>query len=144
MFASDSLRGIATAWARHDAAMSRDGVEYVDIPIYRDELAQALHFNPSDLQQNRAGRLSVSQRSTQLVARRRCWDRVESRGFRAGERQIPIQVGLVRTTAWTYCWIVDGTQRFWVAGKVYPVLTPARHRLYFLPTCRRILAAEPI
>jgi len=45
---------------------------------------------------------------------------------------------------WTYYWVVDGGQRFWVPGRVYPVLTPARHRLYFLPQTRRIVAAEPI
>jgi hypothetical protein len=45
---------------------------------------------------------------------------------------------------WTFYWIVDNGQRFWVTGKAYGVLTPARHRLYYLPLTRRIVAAEPI
>ncbi len=37
--------------------------EYVDLPIYHDELASALGFTPSDLEANRAGRLTASQRA---------------------------------------------------------------------------------
>jgi hypothetical protein len=44
---------------------------------------------------------------------------------------------------WTFYWLV-GDQRFAVNGKAYGVLTPARHRLYFLPRTRRVVAAEPI
>jgi hypothetical protein len=38
--------------------------EYVDLPIYRDGLESALKFTPADLQLNRTGRLSDSQRAT--------------------------------------------------------------------------------
>src|SRR6266849_7457319 len=46
-------------------------VEYVERPIYRDQLALALKFTPSDLELNRAGRLSDSQRATldRVIAR---------------------------------------------------------------------------
>lgn len=40
--------------------------EYVDLPIYREVLASALGFTPSDLNANRAGRLSASQRASLL------------------------------------------------------------------------------
>src|SRR5690349_14150662 len=40
-------------------------VEYVKLPIYLEELSQALDFSLSDLQENRAGRLSAAQLSTQ-------------------------------------------------------------------------------
>jgi hypothetical protein len=43
---------------------------------------------------------------------------------------------------WSFYWIV-GDQRFAVYGKAYGVLTPARHRLYFLPRTRRVVSAEP-
>jgi hypothetical protein len=43
---------------------------------------------------------------------------------------------------WTFYWLVDD-QRFAVYGKAYGVLTPARHRLYFLPRTRRVVSAEP-
>ncbi|TME53381.1 MAG: hypothetical protein E6I53_03000 [Chloroflexi bacterium] len=179
-------------------------VEYVDLPIYHDELSQALNFTASDLQENRAGRLSDSQSSTQqrVVARSvvksvvllllacggiagwlaigvttilglipfflavlfLCWigifawympplwrdasagvvSRVE--GFvKQSERRRDIAIGSgQRVPIWTYYWVVDDRQRFWVPGRVYAVLTPARHRLYFLPESRRIVAAEPI
>lgn len=42
--------------------------EYVDMPIYLDELASALAFTPADLETNRTGRLSLSQRATQFRA----------------------------------------------------------------------------
>jgi len=183
--------------------MSDAGAEYVQLPIYRDELARALNFTASDLQENRAGRLSASQRSTQLgvVARSAvkslillllacagiagwfvigvatvlgliplalaalflAWVGIFAwymppvwRDADAGvvssveglvtpaERQQSIPAGDANVTIWSYYWVVDGGQRFWVAGKAYPVLTPARHRLYFLPSSRRIVAAEPI
>jgi hypothetical protein len=38
--------------------------EYVDLPIYHDELAAALGFTTADLEANRAGRLSAAQRSS--------------------------------------------------------------------------------
>ena len=46
------------------------------------------------------------------------------------------------TSVWTFYWTVDG-QRFAV-GKAWAVLVPARHRLYYLPRSRRVVAAEPI
>jgi len=64
--------------------------------------------------------------------------------------QPSVQVTNMRTVSyvpamplWTFYWVV-GDQRFWVSGKAYGVLTPARHRLYFLPLTRRVVAAEPI
>lgn len=45
------------------------------------------------------------------------------------------------TSVWTFYWTVDG-QRF-AAGKAWAVLVPARHRLYYLPRSRRVVAAEP-
>jgi hypothetical protein len=59
------------------------------------------------------------------------------------ETRIPMGSGL-STVMWSYYWVVDGQQRFWVPGKAYPLLIPARHRIYFLPSSRRIVAAEPI
>jgi hypothetical protein len=60
------------------------------------------------------------------------------------ERVTTISVGAQGIPIWSYYWTVDDGQRFWVPGQAYPVLTPARHRLYFLPSSRRIVAAEPI
>jgi hypothetical protein len=67
-------------------------------------------------------------------------------GFvRPAERGTRINTGSGKgVSVWTYSWVVDESQRFSVTGKVYAVLTPARHRLYFLPLSRRIVAAEPI
>jgi hypothetical protein len=181
-----------------------DGVaEYVRLPIYQDQLCRALSFTPSDLQENRAGRLSASQRSTQLGAVTRsaiksavlvlfavggvalfaaigvttllglipmvlaalflAWVGIFAwymppvwRDVDAGivssleglvtpaERRRSVTAGNMEVPIWSYYWVVDGGQRFWVPGQVYPVLTPARHRLYFLPSSRRIVAAEPI
>ena len=66
-------------------------------------------------------------------------------GFvKGGERETDIRTGpLTSVPIWSYYWTVDGSERFWVTGKAYATLTPARHRLYFLPTARRIVAAEP-
>lgn len=184
--------------------MADAGAEYVALPIYHEELAKALNFTQSDLQENRAGRLSDSQRSTQLQAVG--WATAKSvvllalavgcvvgalaigvttvlalillvlaaafvafigifawfmppiwrdakaatvsstQGLvRAAERQTNIGTGGGRSLAfWSYYWVVDDLQWFWVPGKAYPVLTPARHRIYFLPSSRRIVAAEPI
>jgi hypothetical protein len=180
------------------------GAEYVALPIYHEELAKALNFTPSDLQENRAGRLSASQCSTQLQAVGRAtaksvvllvlavvcvaeafaigvttvlalillvlaaafiafvgifawfmppiWRDAKAgtvsstEGFvKAAERQTNIGTGSGRSVAfWSYYWVVDDLQWFWVPGKAYPVLTPARHRIYFLPSSRRIVAIEPI
>jgi hypothetical protein len=180
------------------------GAEYVALPIYREELAKALNFTPADLQENRAGRLSTSQYSTQLQVVGRAaakslvllvlaigcvagafaigvttvfalillvlaaafaafigvfawfmppvWRDAKTgtvsstEGFvKAAERQTNIGTGPGRSVAfWSYYWVVDNLQWFWVPGKAYPVLTPARHRIYFLPSSRRIVAAEPI
>lgn len=38
--------------------------EYVDLPIYHEELAGALGFTAADLEANRAGRLSASERAS--------------------------------------------------------------------------------
>ena len=59
---------------------------------------------------------------------------------RPGEREIKIG----RTPVWTYYWNIDGGQRFAVIGKAYAALTPGRHRVYYLPSSRRVIAAEPI
>jgi hypothetical protein len=180
------------------------GAEYVALPIYHEELAKALNFTQSDLQENRAGRLSASQRSAQLQAVGRAtakslvllvlavacvagafaigvttvlaliplvlaaafvgfvgifawfmppiWRDAQAgtvssiQGFVKGaERQTNIGIGSGRSAAfWSYYWVVDDLQWFWVPGKAFPVLTPARHRIYFLPSSRRIIAAEPI
>jgi hypothetical protein len=179
-------------------------VEYVELPIYRDQLASALKFTPSELAVNRAGRLSDSQRATlhRLIARYVAlsiafilltgasvvWAIAIGVGTGLGVRlllaataflalvavfvwfAIPLWrdvaagavssiEGMVRTAEretdigtghgrrfpiWSYSWVVDGSQRFPVAGMVYAALTPARHRLYFLPLTRRIVAAEPV
>jgi hypothetical protein len=183
--------------------MPEGGVEYVHLPIYSDELARALSFTPSDLQENRTGRLSQPQAAAQLRAITRsvvksivllilaagclaAWIAIgitavlgvlflalaatflgwvgvfawfmfpvwrdanagvvsNVEGFvRPLERETTISAGTQRVPIWSYYWTVDDGQRFWVPGKVYAVLTPARHRLYFMPTSRRIVAAEPI
>jgi len=181
-----------------------DQAEYVELPIYRDQLADALGFRPSDLQANQAGRLTDSQRATQLKKISRAvvtlvvclaiaiaclavaaavglgtglgiqivllagcffafsvvvsWFNVPVwRDLRAGtvsnvegfvrpaERATRINTGPgPAVSAWTYSWVVDDAERFSVPGKAYPALTPARHRLYFLPLSRRIVAAEPL
>ena len=179
-------------------------VEYVELPIYRDQLASALKFTPSDLDLNRAGRLSDSQRAIlhRLIARYVAlsivfilltgasvvwaltigvwtglgvrlllaagaflvivgvfaWYAVPLwRDVAAGavlriegmvqtvERETDIGTGGGRSyPIWSHYWVVDETQRFPVAGMVYAALTPARHRVYFLPLTRRIVAAEPV
>jgi hypothetical protein len=183
--------------------MSDTGADYVRLPIYRDQLARALNFTESDLQENRAGRLSVSQQSIQrrvvmssliksvvlvllacagialwfatgvttvlgviplvLAALFVAWVAIFARyvppvwrDANAGvvssveglvtpaERQQNLPAGNAHVAFWSYYWVVDGAQRFWVPGKVFPVLTPARHRLYYLPSSRRLVAAEPI
>lgn len=61
------------------------------------------------------------------------------------ERETRIRTGYgPGVQLWAFYWVVDNGQRFWVTGKAYGVLTPARHRRYFLPLTRRIVAAEPI
>ena len=60
------------------------------------------------------------------------------------ERQTNIPFGYFSLPILSYYWVVDGGQRFWIPGNAYPILTPARHRLYFLPTSRRVVAVEPI
>ncbi len=186
-------------------AKSKMPAEYVDLPIYHEELADALGFNQTDLEANRAGRLSASERAfgfrqnvyrpvggasfclllaagfaalafaigfSYLVA----WALVVvaallvfAAGYLAmvafniaqdlnsgvvssveGLVQPSVQVTNLKTSSslpamplWSFYWAV-GDQRFWVSGKAYGVLTPARHRLYFLPRTRRIVAAEPI
>jgi len=179
--------------------------EYVDLPIYHEELAGALGFNEEDLVANRAGRLSASERAywfRQYVYRTVASAAVcllLAAGFVAlafavgigyqlawallvlaalilflgsyvavvafnllqdlnaglvasveGLVQPSVNVTNLRTVSympampiWTFYWVV-GDQRFWVSGKAYGVLTPARHRLYFLPRTRRVVAVEPI
>ena len=184
--------------------MPEGGLEYVDLPIYHEKLSHALNFTAADLQENRAGRLSGSQRSAQLrvVARSAAksvvllllaggcvaawvaigvttvlgliplvlaalflawigifawyippiWRDANAsvvfsvEGFvKPAERERDVSVGSGQSIPmWTYYWVVDDRERFWIPGKVYPVLVPARHRLYFLPASRRIVAAEPI
>jgi hypothetical protein len=172
--------------------------EYVDLPIYHEELASALGFSASDLDANRGGRLSAAQRSALL--------RVEARRMVGIAVCLPIAAGFIvaafaigitsglsarfvalaavalfiagflafgslrlwpdiragkvsslegfvnpgmqtkhvgRNTVPDFYWDL-GDQRFHVPGKAYGVLTPAPHRLYFLPLTRRIVAAEPI
>lgn len=46
-------------------------------------------------------------------------------------------------SAWTYYWTVDDVERFAVR-KAWGVLMPARHRIYYLPRSRTVVAAEPI
>jgi hypothetical protein len=178
--------------------------EYVDLPIYHEELAAALGFTSADLEANRAGRLSAAQRTfwfRQHVSRaagsaavclllaagcvalafaigigyQLAWAILVlaalilflggylavvtlnlSQDLNAGLIssveglvQPSVEVSNMRTVSylpamplWTFFWVV-GDQRFWVSGKAYGVLTPARHRLYFLPRTRRVVAAEP-
>ena len=179
--------------------------EYVDLPIYHQELAGALGFNATDLEANRAGRLSESERaywfrqyiyraiggaSVCLLLAAGCVALAFAIGISyqlawavlvvgaaclflggyiavfalnmsqdlnagvvssvEGVVQPGFDVTKVKSAAWlpampiwTFYWAVAG-QRFWVSGKAYGVLTPARHRLYFLPRTRRVVAAEPI
>ncbi|HYT12026.1 MAG TPA: hypothetical protein VEL12_04475 [Candidatus Nitrosopolaris sp.] len=172
--------------------------EYVDLPIYHEELASALGFGPSDLDANRAGTLSASQRSALLgsEARRMVASGVSlliALGFVAAAIAIGVTTGLSvrilvfaavalfvagllafssiklwrdisagdvlsvqgfvnpgmkikpvgRYTVPDFYWDV-GDQRFHIPGNAYGVLTPAPHRLYFLPLTRRIVSAEPI
>jgi hypothetical protein len=178
--------------------------EYVDLPIYHDELAAALGFTAADLEANRAGRLSAAQRSSwfrkyvyrsvavsavvALVAAGCIWIAfaigigaslswsvlavaallLGADGYFAvvafqlsedlnggvvssieGFVQPYVKVTNIATSSygpgmpvWTFYWLVDD-QRFAVYGKAYGVLTPARHRLYFLPRTRRVVSAEP-
>lgn len=184
--------------------MPERDVDYVDLPIYRDGLAAALKFTPSDLAANRAGRLGASQRSNQLHAIARAsvissvlalvaagcvaaaiavgimtligfgalviaatcaawiginvwylvpvWRDVDAGtvstldGFvKASEHETDIKTRPgTSLPVWSYYWTVDDGQRFWVTGKAYAALVPARHRLYFLPSSRRIVAADPV
>lgn len=179
-------------------------VEYVDFPVYHDELASALGFAPADLEANRAGCLTASERDFQLRPVRNtvlitavflllaagCVALVFTVGIGTGistpslvlaavflltvgllgYSSIPVwrdlRAGLVSTVegmvrpaeretdiatrgggrvpVFTYYWVVDDQQRFTVTGKAYGVLTPARHRLYFLPRSRRVVAAERV
>jgi len=180
-----------------------DAAAYVQLPIYTDQLAAALNFSPSDLEANRAGRLSDSQRSNQYRSIRRavtlatvfalltvpCVAASIAIGITSGlglltlllgaafalfvavfvryttplwrdvdaglvssiegmvsqsEKETDIRTGPFTTVPiWAYYWTVDAADRFWVSGKAYAALTPARHRVYFLPQSRRIMAAEP-
>lgn len=184
--------------------MDRRNVDYVDLPVYRDQLGQALHFTPADLEANRAGHLGPNQASYQSGAIARAtaisvglavtavacvaaavavgvttlvaigalvialccaaWIGINVRylvpvwrdvnmglvssveGFvKAGEHETDVATGsLTSVPIWSYYWTVDDRQRFWVPGRVYASLTPARHRLYFLPSSRRIVAAVPV
>lgn len=189
--------------------MTRVPPEYVDLPIYRDGLASALGFTPSDLDSNRAGRLSASQRASLLrnlavrvgttvlcllaavgslgvaltigtdarpkyhsafvqalviaallvfavgASAWSCYKQwrdimegvVSSLEDLVEPTDQPIQIrrawSLQRSVFWRYFWVV-GDQRFAVSPKAYIAVTKARHRLYFLPRTRRVLAAEPI
>lgn len=173
-------------------------VEYVDFPIYHQELQSALRFTPSDLAANRSGKLSQAQRA--LLVKddaKRIGCVVISLAVAGGCTSIAFAIGIttglslrillvaaiavfvagvlgftsfrlwddVRRGAVStlegfvtpgeqensgsgpsvvqFYWTVD-RERFYVPGKAYGVLTPARHRLYFLPLTRRIVAAEPI
>jgi hypothetical protein len=178
--------------------------EYVDLPIYHDELASALGFTSADLEANRAGRLGTSQHVAQFRSIARSvavsagclllavvflvvaiaigigtglgvqivllagaclafvvlgawfnlplWRDLQAgvvssvEGFvQPAERETRIRTGYgPGVPIWAFYWTLDNGQRFWVTGKAYGVLTPARHRLYFLPITRRIVAAEPI
>ena len=48
--------------------MQDANIEYADLPIYRDGLAQALKFTPSHLEANHARRLGMNQASVQSGA----------------------------------------------------------------------------
>lgn len=177
--------------------------EYVDLPIYHEELARALGFTAADLVANRAGRLTPYERAFQvrlisramvvaaacLLIATACVVLAFAIGISTGlsERILIVAAffgfvaglmawtsfplwqdlkaglvssveGFVQPTAketrirtghgpgmgvLSFYWVVDN-QRFAAPGKAYGVLTPARHRLYFLPLTRRVVAAEPI
>jgi hypothetical protein len=177
--------------------------EYVDLPVYHEELARALGFTSADLVENRAGRLTGYQRAFQfrLISRAIAISLV-CLLLAAGSVVLAFAIGIsfglggrilllaaifafvVGLMAWTsfplwrdlnsglvssiegfvqpaekethistsygpgmgilsFYWIVDD-QRFAAPGKAYGVLTPARHRLYFMPLTRRVVAAEPL
>ena len=59
------------------------------------------------------------------------------------ERETRVGAGFRSVPVWTYYWNVDDRERFAVTGKAYGALTAARHRLYYLPRSRRVVAAEP-
>ena len=177
--------------------------DYVDLPIYHEELARALGFTSADLVENRSGRLTEYQRAFQFrLISRAIAISVVCLPLAAGSVVLAVAIGIstglaerillvaavfafvVGLMAWTsiplwrdlnsglvssvegfvqpteketrirtgygpgmgvlsFYWIV-GDQRFAAPGKAYGVLTPARHRLYFLPLTRRVVAAEPI
>jgi len=48
------------------------------------------------------------------------------------------------TRIWSYSWYLDGGRRFVVPGGAFAVLTPGRHRIFYLPRSRRLVAAEPV
>jgi len=200
---------VGISFADSIPAIARDNsavpAEYVDLPIYHEELAGALGFNEADLEANRAGRLSASERASWFrhhvyraggsavvclllaagcvatafvigIGYQLAWAALIFAalilflgGYNAvvafnlsqdlnagivssveGLVQPSVEVTNMRPVSylpplplWTFYWVV-GDQRFWVSGKAYGVLTPARHRLYFLPRTRRVVAAEPI
>lgn len=64
---------------------------------------------------------------------------------RSSEKETDIKTGpFTSVPIWGHYWTVDGGDRFWVTGQAYAALTPARHRVYFLPRSRKVVAAEPI
>lgn len=63
---------------------------------------------------------------------------------RPTERETDLRTGIYKVPIWAYYWTVGNTERFWVTGKAYAALTPAPHRVYYLPRSRRVVAAEPI
>ena len=182
---------------------SDDAAQYVLLPIYREQLGQAMDFSPSDVEANRAGRLSASQRLSlyKLIARSAAlatvfvvltglsvvsafligvttglgllvlllafafaafiaifaryniplWRDVNagtvssSEGMvRPIERETDLRTGVYKVPIWAYYWMVGNTERFWVTGKAFAALTPAPHRVYYLPQSRRVVAAEAI
>lgn len=180
-------------------------VPYADLPIYQDELAQALGFDATELEMNRAGRLGPAEARLQM---RRMVKPIggtlvflaATAGFGSLLRTVGVasvsgaellvgmalslvlvglgirfaalllldlRAGVVEsvegdvktaesatrvgpigifpgTRIWSYSWYLDGGGRFVVPGRAFAVLTPGRHRLFYLPRSRRLVAAEPV
>src|SRR5690242_9783884 len=158
--------------------MAEADADFVRLPIYLDQLAQALNFTASDLPDNRAGRLSSSQRATWQAAVARsvvksvalvllagagvavwvaigvttvlgliplvlailflAWTGIFAwymppvwRDANAGvvacveglvtpsEANRTVLAGYMQVPIWSYYWVVDGRDRFWVPGKAF-------------------------
>jgi len=58
-------------------------------------------------------------------------------------RQTDRKTTLLGRSGWTFYWSIDGGPRFPIR-KAWGVLVPGRHRLFYLPRTRQVVAAEPV